>query len=69
MFRLVRILKKRAREISCSGKVLKTFEFLRIFGPAEKCQGAADFMFCQEIKNSNFDNFFPELDKNPPTCS
>ena len=25
------------------------------------------FFFCQENKNSNVDNFFPELDKNPPT--
>jgi hypothetical protein len=24
---------------------------------------------CQENKNSNVDNFFPELDKNPPTSS
>ena len=27
------------------------------------------FEFCQENKNSNVDNFLPELDKNPPTSS
>ena len=26
-------------------------------------------LFCQENKNSNVDNFFPELDKNPPMFS
>ena len=26
-------------------------------------------LFCQENKNSNVDNFFPELDKNPPSSS
>ena len=28
-----------------------------------------NILFCQENKNSNFDNFFPELVKNPPTSS
>ena len=37
--KVVRILKKRAREMSHSGKVSRTFEFLRVFGAAEKIQG------------------------------
>ena len=36
--KVVRILKKRAREMSCSSKVSRTFEFLRVFGAAEKIQ-------------------------------
>ena len=47
------ILKKRAQEMSRSGKVSRTFDFLRVFGAAEKkpskslraaekCQGAAE---------------------------
>ena len=28
-----------------------------------------NFLFYQENKNSNIDNFLPELDKNPPTSS
>ena len=35
---IVRILKKRAREMSHSKKVSRTFEFLRVFGAAEKIQ-------------------------------
>ena len=34
--KVVRILKKRAREMSCSSKVSRTFEFLHVFGAAEK---------------------------------
>ena len=34
-------LKKRAQEMSISGKVSRTFEFLRVFG-AEKSQGGAE---------------------------
>ena len=34
----VRMLKKRDLEISRSGKVSRTFEFLRVFGAAEKIQ-------------------------------
>ena len=34
--KVIRILKKRAREMSRSGKVLRTLEFLRVFGAAEK---------------------------------
>ena len=41
LVKVVRILKKRAREMSCSGKVSRTFEFLRVFG-AEKSQGGAE---------------------------
>ena len=69
--------------MSCSGKVSRTFEFLRVFGAAEKIQEekswllsrvlwfsvSRNVLFCQENKNSNVDNFFPELDKNPPTSS
>ena len=40
--KVVRILKKRAREMSCSSKVSRTFEFLCVFGAAEKSQGAAE---------------------------
>ena len=36
--KVVRILKKRAREMSRSGKVSRTFEFLHVFGAAEKIQ-------------------------------
>ena len=36
--KVVRILKKRAREMSRSGKESKTFDFLRFFGAAEKIQ-------------------------------
>ena len=35
-FKVVRILKKRAREMSRSSKMSRTFEFLRVFGAAEK---------------------------------
>ena len=38
IYKVVRILKKRAREMSHSGKVSRTFEFLRVFGAAEKIQ-------------------------------
>ena len=34
--KVVRILKKRAREMSRSSKVSRTFGFLRVFGAAEK---------------------------------
>ena len=37
-YKVVRILKKRAQEMSCSSKVSRTFEFLRIFGAAKKIQ-------------------------------
>ena len=40
--KIVRILKKKAQEMSRSRKVSRTFEFLRIFGAAEKSQGAAE---------------------------
>ena len=40
--KVVNILKKRAREMSRSCKVSRTFEFLRVFGAAEKSQGAAE---------------------------
>ena len=36
--KVVRILKKRAREMSHSGKVSRTFEFLQVFRAAEKIQ-------------------------------
>ena len=70
--------------MSRSSKVSRTFDFLQVFGAAEKSQGAAEknklsrvlwfsvirnVLFCQENKNSNVDNFFPELDKDPPTSS
>ena len=76
--------------MSCSGKVLRIFEFLHVFGAAEKNKEkvqakftgfsveffgsqwtsvSSDVLFCQENKNSNFDNFFSELDKNLPTSS
>ena len=59
----------------------RTFEFLRVFGAAEKNKEKVEanysrilwfsisrnVLFCQENKNSNVDNFFPEIDKNPPT--
>ena len=32
-------------------------------------QSVEIFFFGQENKNSNVDNFFPELDKNPPMSS
>ena len=32
-------------------------------------QSVEMFRFCQENKNSNVDNLFPELDKSPPTSS
>ena len=38
-YKVVRILKKRAREMSCSSKVSRAFEFLRMFGAAEKNKG------------------------------
>ena len=38
------ILKKGARDMSCSGKVSRTFEFLRAFGAAEKSQEKAEFL-------------------------
>ena len=37
-YKVIRILKKRAGEMSSSGKVLRTFEFLQVFGAAEKIQ-------------------------------
>ena len=37
-YKVIRILKKRAGEMSRSGKVLRTFEFLQVFGAAEKMQ-------------------------------
>ena len=40
--KVVRILKKIAGEMSCSFKVSRTFEFLSVFGSAEKSQGAAE---------------------------
>ena len=40
--KIVRILKKRIREMSRSSKVSRTFEFLRNFGAAKKSQGAAE---------------------------
>ena len=73
--------------MSPSGKVLRTFEFLHVFGAAEKikekveanCTGFSSeffgsqsvemFCFARKTKKSNVDNFFPELDKNPPTSS
>ena len=36
--KVVRILKKRDPEMSGSGKVSRTFEFLRVFGAADKIQ-------------------------------
>ena len=36
--KLIWILKKRAQEMSHSGKVSRKFEFLRVFGTAEKIQ-------------------------------
>ena len=36
--KVVRILKKRAQDMSRSGKVSRTFEFVRVFGVAEKVQ-------------------------------
>ena len=36
--KVVRIFLKRAREMSCSDKVWRTFEFLCVFGVAEKIQ-------------------------------
>ena len=36
--KVVRIFKKWAWEMSHSGKVLRTFEFLHVFGTAEKIQ-------------------------------
>ena len=37
-YKVIRILKKRAGEMSRSGKVLRTFELLRVFGAVEKIQ-------------------------------
>ena len=39
MGKVIRIVKKRAQEMSRSGKVLRIFEFLHVFGSAEKSQG------------------------------
>ena len=60
----------------------RTFEFWRVVGAAKKNKEKVEangrvlwfsvsrnVLFCQENKNSNVDNFFPELDKNPPTSS
>ena len=38
MLKSCKDFKKKARDMSRSGKVLRTFEFLRIFGAAEKIQ-------------------------------
>ena len=40
--KVIRILKKRAREMSRSGKVSRTFEFLCFFGAAEKIQAKVE---------------------------
>ena len=52
-------------------KVSRKFEFLHVFGAAEKIQAkvSRNVLFCQENKNSNVDNFLPEFDKNPPMFS
>ena len=42
LIKVVRILKKRSQEMSHSSKVLRTFEFLRIFGAAEKIQAKVE---------------------------
>ena len=70
--------------------MLRIFEFLHVFGAAEKNKEkvqakftgfsaeffgsqwtsvSSDVLFCQENKNSNVDNFLPELDKNPLNSS
>ena len=64
--------------MSRSGKVSRTFEFLRVFGAAEKSHVEANgtgfsaeffgsqsvemFYFGSENKNSNVDNFLPDCD-------
>ena len=68
--------------MSRSSKVSRTFEFLRVFGAAKveaNCTGFSAelfgsqsvemFCFARKTKNSNVDNFFPGLDKNPPISS
>ena len=45
-------------EANCSGFSAEFFGFQSV-----------EMLFCQENKNSNVDNFFQELDKNPPTSS
>ena len=64
----ISILKKITREMSGSEEVSRTFEFLSVFGAAEKIQ-ARNVLSYKENKNSNVDKFFQELDKNPPTSS
>ena len=59
-----------------SSKVPRTFEFLFVFGADEKSQEAnctgfsVEFFGSQSVenKNLNIDNFFRELEKNPPTA-
>ena len=59
LVKVVRILKKRAREMSCSGKVSRTFEFLRVFGAAEKSLRAAEES--KEKVESNYTGFSLEF--------
>ena len=68
--KFIRIKKKRAREMSRSSKVSRTFEFLLVFGAAEaEFFSSHSVIFGQENENSNVDNFFLQLDKNPPMSS
>ena len=68
--------------MSHSSMVSRTFDHFRVFGAAKKIRAKVwellrkikkklkvTALFCQENKNSNVDNFFQELDKNPPTSS
>jgi hypothetical protein len=63
--KVVRILKKRARKMSRSGKVSRTFAFLRVFGvkqslrAAGKSQGATEKN--KEKVEANFTGFSAEF--------
>ena len=60
--------------MSCSSKVLRKFDFLRVLELLRKIKKKLKLtallseQSCQN-KNSNVDNFFPEVDKNPPMSS
>ena len=51
-------------EANCTGFSVEYFGSQSL-----EMQAFRNVLFCQESKNSNADNFFPELDKNPPTSS
>ena len=57
VFVLLRKVKELLRKIKKKLKLTALFSVSR------------NVLFCQENKKSNVDNFFPELDKNPPTSS